>query len=310
MKATVVLPVYNGEKFLPAAIESILSQSFSDFELIIIDDGSTEDIASIVRSYRDERVVFLSRENRGLGETLNELISLARGEYVIRMDADDFSLPSRIAAQVEFLDEHPEVAMLGTGISFMIGDKVVPAFPPITEHEKIVSALFNTRFPLCHPSVAFRKRCFEEIGGYRVKGAGEDLDFFLRMSEVGKLTNLPEIHFLYRLSSTSLALRKQGELNRGYAYAIYCARLRRQRVPEISMEEFDVVWRQRSLVNKLYCLAYNHSERLYRGAIVSRAEGRRLIAVLQIILASVLRPRTTLGRVSEIMRSFLRRSWA
>jgi len=113
-KVSVIMSVYNGEKFLSQAIESILSQTFIDFEFIIINDGSHDGSLDIIRSYHDQRMKLISRENRGLISSLNEAISLANGQYLARMDADDVSLPERLARQVSFLDNHSEIAVCGT----------------------------------------------------------------------------------------------------------------------------------------------------------------------------------------------------
>jgi glycosyltransferase involved in cell wall biosynthesis len=114
-KISVAMSVFNGEEYLRAAIDSILAQTFSDFEFIIVDDGSTDRSAAIVRGYDDPRFVLLSQENRGVAAALNHAMSRARGEYIARQDADDVSLPERFAQQVQWLEAHPEVSALGTG---------------------------------------------------------------------------------------------------------------------------------------------------------------------------------------------------
>ena len=110
---TVLMPVYNGEKYLRPAIESILNQTFSDFEFLIINDGSTDNSESIILSYKDERIRYVKNENNlKLIKTLNKGIDLARGKYIARMDADDISLPTRLEREIEYMESHPECGLV------------------------------------------------------------------------------------------------------------------------------------------------------------------------------------------------------
>jgi len=299
---SVIMPVYNGVDYLEASIRSIIQQEFRDFELIIINDGSTEDVLSIIGRFSDARIRVYSRENMGLGRTLNELASLARGEFIIRMDADDISLPTRIGEQVAFLKANSDVSMVGTGISFLVGSVEVSTFSPIMAHKDIMSALRNMRFSVCHPSIAFRKSSFLAVGGYRIGGAGEDLDFFIRMGEVGRLANIGKTLLLYRLHNASLALSKEAELNKGYAYALASAKSRAGGRPDLTQEAFERIWKNRGLKTKLYFLAHNISERLYRSSITSRAQERYPLMVAQIGTAMALRPVATAARVKQLLR--------
>ncbi|HAS7841575.1 TPA: glycosyltransferase family 2 protein, partial [Vibrio cholerae] len=117
-KISVVMSVYNGEKYLGEAIDSILKQTFSDFEFIIINDGSTDKTLEIIKSYmkKDDRIVLVSRENKGLIVSLNEGLDLAKGQYIARMDADDISIKSRFEKQIEFLDSNPDIGVCGTWV--------------------------------------------------------------------------------------------------------------------------------------------------------------------------------------------------
>src|SRR5437016_6143907 len=112
---SIIMAVHNAERFLAAAVESVLAQSFGDFEFIIVDDGSSDDSGAILRQFakQDDRIHLIARENRGLTCSLNEMIAEARGEFLARMDADDLALPQRLAVQVKFMQEHPDVVLLG-----------------------------------------------------------------------------------------------------------------------------------------------------------------------------------------------------
>src|SRR5690606_5635129 len=110
---TVLMPAFNPGKYLPEAIESILSQTYSDFEFLIINDGSTDDTLEVIKSYKDSRIRLISRENKGLINTLNEGIDAASGQLIARMDADDICLSTRLEKQVKFFDEHPDHVLVG-----------------------------------------------------------------------------------------------------------------------------------------------------------------------------------------------------
>jgi len=114
-KVSVLLPVYyNGERYIVQSVESILKQSYRDFELIVVNDGSTDRTGSLLRGISDPRIVLIEQENQGQPRAMNNALNLARGEYIARQDADDLSLPERFARQVEFLDSHPEVGFVGS----------------------------------------------------------------------------------------------------------------------------------------------------------------------------------------------------
>lgn len=201
-RVSVLMPVYNGERYLRKAVESILNQTFTDFEFIIVDDGSTDNTWQILQGYvaNEPRIVLVRNEtNIGLAGSLNKGLGLARGEYISRMDADDVSLPERLAAQVAFLDEHPEVGVVGCAVHLIDADGSpmrVRRYP--TMHGSILWALcFHT--PLAHPTVVFRKAVVERVGGYDAASlANEDRDLWQRLSSVTRFANLPQVYLLYR----------------------------------------------------------------------------------------------------------------
>lgn len=197
---SVVMPAYNAEKYLREAIDSILAQTFTDFEFIIINDGSTDATKDIILSYSDQRIVYLENEsNSGICVTLNRGLDAARGRYIARMDSDDISLPERFAKQVVYMDTHPEIGVLGTDIE-VFGEGVTPyTFEQLhTPEECQAGLLFNSCF--AHPSVMIRKSVLNDNNlQYNDDFRGlEDFELWWQIGKYSKLNNLPEPLLRYR----------------------------------------------------------------------------------------------------------------
>lgn len=201
-RVSVAMPVYNGEKYLAEAIDSILAQSFTDFEFLIISDGSTDRTVDILEQYaaRDDRIHFLHRENRGIPKTLNELLKLAKGELVARMDADDIAFPERFSKQVRYLDETPDCVVVGSSaIIIDPNGRELQCRNAPPSHEEITEGFLNGICTIFHPAAMFRRAPILELGGYREDTRhAEDLDLFLRLAETKRLANLPDPLLKYR----------------------------------------------------------------------------------------------------------------
>ena len=192
---TVLMPVYNGQKYIREAIDSILTQTFSNFELLIINDGSTDDSCQIIQSYTDPRIRLVQNEtNLKLIETLNKGIKLSRGQYIARMDCDDKSMSERLAKQIAFMETHLDVGILGTGFC-IIDSKGKPSRKvvfPLEHHSLCWDLCFYS--PICHPSILIRKNVLLQVGGYDPEKLHvEDYDLWYRLSKKTKLANLPDI---------------------------------------------------------------------------------------------------------------------
>jgi glycosyltransferase involved in cell wall biosynthesis len=206
---SVILPVFNGARYIRIAIESVLKQTFGNFELLVLDDGSTDGSLAIARSFvaKDRRIHVITRENRGLVSTLNELIVLARGEFVARLDADDVCLPDRLQRQTEFMLTHPEVVCLGGDVE-LIDDcgRFLAVQRMFEANEDIQREALRGNTPICHPSVLIRTSVLRQLGGYRQEYyLAEDLDLWLRMGELGILANLSGPVLRYRLHDASVS---------------------------------------------------------------------------------------------------------
>ena len=199
---SVVLPVYNAEAYVREAVESILAQSFTDFELIAINDGSTDGSGAILRELaaRDTRIVLVERPNDGLVSALNEGIGRARAGLIARMDADDVAMPERFALQHARMVQEPELAVLGSFIRVMDkdGDIIRLGEYPLTPKE--AARCLERGCPVIHPSVMMRRGAVLKVGGYRKAFLhAEDYDLWLRMSDLGyAIANLPQPLLNYR----------------------------------------------------------------------------------------------------------------
>lgn len=198
---SVVLPVYNCPHYVSGAIESVLAQTFTDFELIVIDDGSRDETPTVLRRYADPRVRLVTQENRGLAATLNRGIELARGRYIARQDQDDISLPERFAKQFTYLEAHPYCALVGTWAEiWREGARTERAHRHPSDNSTLkFELLFNN--PFVHSSVMIRKSALERVGAYstdRNRQPPEDFELWSRIARKYEVANVPEVLHLYR----------------------------------------------------------------------------------------------------------------
>lgn len=205
---SIIMPVYNTEKFLREAIESILTQTYSNFEFIIINDGSTDKSREIILSYHDPRIIFLDNQsNRGLVAVMNDGISRATGTYIIRSDADDVSLPRRIEQQVSFMEHHQEVGILSAWMR-TIGEKSSHILDGFLKHEDILAnLLFNTS--IAQPAVCIRTSVLKKLSyDNSFKDGAEDYDLWVRASKITKIASIPKVLVLYRVHPGNISMTK------------------------------------------------------------------------------------------------------
>ena len=226
------MSVYNGEQFLAEAIESVLGQSFGDFEFLIVDDGSRDGSSGIIADYaaRDARIRPILRENRGLVASLNEMLAVARAPLVARMDADDASLPSRFAKQKAFLDAHPGYGVVGTWSQEFDeqGNDIVGTGPdqPVS-HEELLATIGVSEQLICHPTAMFRRDIVRAVGGYHAAFRHcEDYDLWLRLANVTRIGNIPERLIRYRRHGGQITERHTMDVHIGgtIAYLAYVER--------------------------------------------------------------------------------------
>ena len=205
---SVVLPVYNCERFIGQAIESILNQTYKNIELIVIDDGSNDNSLTIINSYSyDPRLIIVSRENKGLVYSLNEAIGLAKGQYIARMDSDDISMLDRLETQVDFFADNNDVAIVGSRTILIDeeGELIGKCHRPLSD-EAIHSYLYYGS-PLTHPSIMYNLHVLSKYDiKYRAEDyPAEDLGLFLRISSKNKIRNLKQPLLKYRITKSGIS---------------------------------------------------------------------------------------------------------
>ncbi len=210
---SVILPVYNGEPYLKAAIDSILNQTFKNFEFIIINDGSIDASEAIIKSYKDERIKYLYQNNLGLGATLNKAISLSKSSFIARQDQDDISLPDRFEKQISYLKQNPRVALIGTrGKIIDENNKHIGIHNHPTSYPEIKYHLIFDN-PFIHSSVIFQKEIYMSCGGYDSNiNKFEDYDLWSKIAIKKEVVNLENQLVLYRHHEQGLS-KKTNQFN-------------------------------------------------------------------------------------------------
>lgn len=220
-KVTVLMSVYNDERYLRKSIDTILNQTLIDYEFIIINDGSTDNTSHILNMYSDRRIkIITNTEQIGLAKSLNKGLQLAKGEYIARQDSNDISSPQRLEKQVAFLEARPECGLVGSWIYIIDGqNRITNKQSFFTEHHDIVTMLLIEN-QFVHSSVMFRKECIDRLGGYdeELKYA-QDYDLWFRISEYYKVANISEFLQYWRYDKHGISIDKREE-QKSYASLI------------------------------------------------------------------------------------------
>lgn len=248
-RITVLLPVYNGMPHVRHAVDSMLTQTFPDFVLHIVNDGSTDATAAYLDSINDERVKITHQANAGLAVTLNRMIRQADTEFLARMDADDICMPERFARQVAFLDLHPEVAVVGTRQGYVKGDHAVARFsligqsitpgysPPMSNPPYWHPA--DDGHILVHSSVMMRTTVIQSVGGYPEIVPGQDLALWYRLASYGhRMAHLDEMLLLIRISPGGISSRNLARQYHTWCHISESWKRNRDGLPVMSLEEY------------------------------------------------------------------------
>ena len=249
----VLMPTYNAAGYLRESVGSILSQSFDDFQLLVVDDGSTDNTSEVLAEYDDPRLRVISQENHGLVASINLGIAIAEDAgvpFLARMDADDISEARRLEKQIGRLEKHPSAAACSSNASYVndagetIGDSTVPIRAQTIKWE-----LEHNLRGMIHGATLFRTEALTRIGGCRSAFPhAEDVDLFLRLSEHGTLTNCPDYLYRIRLNLNSMSVANSRRNSLYGLWAVDCARRRRVSAAELSFEEYGAKLDLRSRV--------------------------------------------------------------
>ena len=269
-KISVIMPVYNAEKYLKESIESILNQTFTDFGFLIVNDGSTDTSLEIIKSYDDKRIrIINNEENMGLTKSLNKAVKQAHGDYIARQDADDISLPNRLELQFEFLEKHPEVALLGTGV-YVINENGDEIEKRIMHPNPKKSLSKGNRF--IHGSVMFRKSVIDELGAYNeTLKYSQDYELWLRISKKYDVENLTAPLYKLRMHKGSILSRKVEEQQ---MYAVFARKLAMNEIKEetlLNLQENLLVFYQ----------TLNRSDKMmfHKGVAYNYAQNNNLLSL-------------------------------
>lgn len=251
---SVVMAVFNGAEYIRESLHSILNQTFQDFELIIVDDASTDNTVNVIKEYKDDRIVLICNdENMKLPKSLNKGIKFARGKYIIRMDADDICMPNRFAKQVSFMEKHPDIAA-SSGNYYTIDDrgKIKRKFGLKIRSWRLTGKMLNRYVlipsPLVHPAAIIRKKIFDEGILYNEDyTSAQDYELWLNIHRFYKLGNIPDVILKYRIheKSISVSKRKKQLLN---AYKIF----QKYSAKKISFDDFKNIMRFEYTYNPIH----------------------------------------------------------
>ena len=207
-RVTVLMPAYNAGKYIAEAIQSVLAQDFPDFELLIVDDGSTDDTREVIGRFADERIRLLRQENQGISAALNAGLAEARGYYIARFDADDICLPERLTRQIGFLDANPAYVLTGSEAEYILedGEHLFDFHCIAYSHEEIMEKL-TRRCPFIHSAVMYRKKEVLDAGAYSLYAHNfEDYLLWIQLARAGKFHNLPERLIKVRINPSSVTI--------------------------------------------------------------------------------------------------------
>jgi glycosyltransferase involved in cell wall biosynthesis len=237
-QVSVLMSVYNGMPYLRQAVESVRAQTWSDWHLVVVDDGSSDDSGSYLTSLADQRITVVRQANQGLAAALNHGLRYCRGELVARLDADDIAEPTRLAEQLAYLRRNPQIGMVGTQFRYF-GERRrgKPSHLPCS-HGRIVAALARGEHAIVHSSIMVRRELLERLGGYWRTGVGEDWDLYLRLGELTRLANLERVLVSVRVHGGSINGSQVAEVRRRIRFACEQARRRRTGQRPLAYQQF------------------------------------------------------------------------
>lgn len=291
-RISVVMPTYNAMPYLKDAVDSILSQSFRNFEFVIVNDGSTDESTSYLNSLSDSRVRVINQENRGIETALNKGIEEAKYDWIARMDADDVALPERLEKEVRFLERHRQYAVVSCAFGYIGANgrrlkaihcqhlQCPPSYDPLADPV------------ILHQGVLYRREVVRTVGGYKNMCPAEDLDLWLRLGEAGyRIASMPDVLMHIRVLPVGISTNNFIKQRLAWKYAFACSNARRNSQEEPTREEFfrknwPRGWKRLRI----------EGARQFRLAGAAWGSGNYFLAVLRFFLALLFRPDYVLSK--------------
>jgi glycosyltransferase involved in cell wall biosynthesis len=299
---SILIPVYNGMPYLRQAIESILAQTLTTWQCVIVNDGSRDATRDYLATLDDQRFLILEQENAGISAAINHGLRRCTARYIARLDADDIALPTRLAEQVAFLDANPKVALVGTQVVPMGAYGAGSSLRLPTDHNAIVSDLIAGRHAVAHSSAMIRTDLLRELGGYWSLPFGEEYDLMLRICEVAQLANLDRVLLHYRVHQASMNGSAMRRMRTSVLYACESARRRQVGMPPISFDDFQARRNLRPPWQRLAETINIHARNQYRVALAELYGGHRFSGAARLAWAAICAPRLTFERIVRLVK--------
>lgn len=302
-RVTVAINVYNGMPFLPDALDSIRNQTLRDIQIIVVNDGSTDDSRQYLSSVDDPRLRVIDQPNAGPSVASNTAIADCQTEYLARMDADDIAVPDRIESQLAFMEANPSVGMIGGQTANMGTRGLSRSINLPNAHEEIWNALNSGHHAMAHPTLFMRTALIQQVGGYwSHRLADDDIDVMLRMGEVAQLGNLDQIVLHYRLRQDSLCGLDMSGIRFSADYAIELGRRRRSNQPAITPDEFRERQQKRPWVTRTRESLETYALKQYRVATEEMFGEHALRGRIRLAWAAICSPDRTVRRLKRMLR--------
>lgn len=300
---TIIVPIYNGMPFLPVTIDSILNQTYDNFRVLAVDDGSTDDSLVYLKSLTDPRIEIRQQKNLGFGNSLNRAIESVDSELIVHLDQDDIALPNRLQEQISFLMAHPEYDFVMSNVSRIsstgqeFGSYTIDVQEPISDYSSLkYGAIVPSTF-------CFRRNAFLKLGGYRPSlYPVDDYDLLLRAEENCKIAVINKPLVKYRIHSSSASFKKFYTMELKTRYIETLAQLRRSGKPEISLEEFTQSSEDLSFFKKLGRYKHSTGKLMFRKSGLLVGEKKYLQGFLNLVLAYLCAPSFVVARLSSLRK--------
>lgn len=306
MKVTVVIPAYNAETHLAEAIESVLNQTYSNFELIVINDGSQDNTLEILKGFeeKDSRVHIINQENQGIAESLNRGMTEAKTDWVAIMHADDVMQPYRLEKQMDFLNQNPDIKVLSCLAEYIsaTGKKLGKTTTNLFSRKQFQWYIENTEaIGLLHPGVILHKKTILSVGGYRQPfWPAEDIDLWNRVAEKGHLILVQDkVLMQYRIHSGSASTSKFKMTRMKYEWVRACMKARRAHEIEPAWDVFCNTWVQKPLWHRWNNARKQNAKALYHAAGHDCLEHNYIRGIVRLAWATILQPGYVFPRLKQ-----------